>query len=372
MALSTPSSEQLLLSTPLEGTADRRRYGSDSSAEHFYLQGFKEGSRQREAEVTLLKTQLKQACFEAAQLKVKVQDLEEENKVFTDNLFDVCSQRANLDPQVLVSEAAALEETSSNDSDSYIRVPPPSPSRMDVPASSSAFPSGRSNDRYGIPSYLSAFRSREAETALRELMEKARTMDSRALARIKNMCREAHATPRDLKSWAQSFILSEWRNPPEIAPPNIRRDPTKPALPNPRMGDPVERWFEYYSVHSSALPRGVRKDTEGRPWKPDLQASRLAAQLRPLQTSPAATRTEFSYYLFELLGTPGKYHSIVSTRGLRIASTLSPQPYDGPSPVTIEDVVLHMVVCGVTLEVVKDALEPWSRQHKTAGATFGP
>ncbi|KAK7044200.1 hypothetical protein VNI00_007920 [Paramarasmius palmivorus] len=319
-----------------------------TSAEHFYFEGFEDGLRRREAEVASLQNQLNQAGFEIVQLKLKNQNLEEENQ----------ASRAS---EAIVSDD--IDTSSNGSASSFIRVPPPSPTMT--------FPPSRSNNRYGIPNYLSVFRSREAETALKELMEKARQMDARSLTRIKNMCREAHATPRDSKSWAQSFILSEWRNPPELAPPNTR-DPAKPALPNPRMGDSFESWYEYYSIHSSSLPRGVRKDTQGRPWKPDLRASRLAAQLRPLQTSPAATRTEFNYYLIELLGTSGEYQRVVSRRGLRIATKLSPQPYDGPSPVTIEDVVLHMAACGVTYEIVRDDLEPWSRQYKAVGTTFGP
>ncbi|KAK7029022.1 hypothetical protein VNI00_014732 [Paramarasmius palmivorus] len=341
---------------PSTGTAPVARGEPLTSAERFYFEGLEEGLRRREAEVITLRTRLDQAGFEIAQLKLQNQSTKE--------------NQAPRDP-----EAALSDDTSSNDSSSFIRVPPPSHSGlMSFPprAVSPAFRPSPSNNRYGIPNYLSVFRSCEAETALKELMEKARSMDARALTRIKSMCREAHATPRDSKSWAQSFILSEWRNPPELAPPNIR-DPTQPVLPNPRMGDSFESWFEYYSIHSSCLPRGVRKDAQGKPWKPDLRASRLAAQLRPLQTSPTVTRTEFNYYLIELLGTSGDYHRMVSRRGLRIATKLSPRPYDGPSPVTIEDVVLHMANCGITVETTRDDLEPWSHQYKAGGTrVLGP
>ncbi|KAK7019811.1 hypothetical protein VNI00_017900 [Paramarasmius palmivorus] len=334
--------------------------GSIMDEEHSYFQGFKEGLRRRDTDIASLEDQVRRLTTENAELKLRVEALQ-----------GVKAQEFSL-------EATDSRNDSSSDDSSFVGVSPPSPpsSRAAVFAGSaratSIFPrGGRVNDKYGIPNYLSVFRSPETERALRELMGTARRMDVRALTRIKKMCREAHATPRHSKSWAQTFILSEWRNPPELAPPSTR-DVSNPALPNPRMGDSFESWFHYYSVHIGALPRGVRRDTLGKPWKPDLRASRLAAQLRPLQTSPTATRTEFNYFLIELLGIRGEYQSMVRRLGFQIASELSPKPYSGPSPVAIEDVVSHMAACGISIETVTDDLEPWSWQYKAAGTMRGP
>ncbi|KAK7019422.1 hypothetical protein VNI00_018077 [Paramarasmius palmivorus] len=362
-ASSPPKSPGSRSTTSMSDQSSLSRGECPTFDERLYFEGFREGLRRRDAEVAALELQVNRLKLENTQLKVQVQELEK-GKV--------------LSP--LVAKATDNEDSSSNGGGrSFVQIPQssssiaPAPSRPRPTYASISRTNQtviRTNNRYGIPNYLSVFRSREAETALRELMTKARAMDRRALIQIKNMCREAHATPRESKSWAQTFILSEWRNPPELASPSTR-DSFKPTLPNPRMGDSFESWFDYYSVHSTCLPRGVRRDAHGKPWKPDLRASRIAAQLRPLQTSPIFIRTEFNYLLMELLGTSGEYERIVYKHRLEIASDLSAQPYAGPSPVSIEDVVSHMAACGVSLEAVRDDLEPWSRQYKSAGMAHG-
>ena len=54
-----------------------------------------------------------------------------------------------------------------------------------------------------------------------------------------------------------------------------------PNLTNPTLGDPIERWQDYYRVHKASWPRGVRADSTGGPLKSDLRADRAIAQMCP-------------------------------------------------------------------------------------------
>uniref|UniRef100_A0A0W0FJ20 Uncharacterized protein n=1 Tax=Moniliophthora roreri TaxID=221103 RepID=A0A0W0FJ20_MONRR len=321
--------------------------------EFYYSAGIQEGLRRREDELALVRSQRDTTALEAVNMRAKIRELEQKLE------HHETSQK----------HAVSTSPSDASFTHSFVRIStsPTTSNEHSLSVSPSPHHSPTStNYRHGIPSYRSAFPTREAEIALRGLMEKAKAMDSRALTRIKSLCKEAHATPRDEKSWAQKFVLSEWRNPPELATPSsLNRDPTRPLLPNPRMGDSFESWYEYYCIHNSSLPRGVRKDTFGRPWKPDLRASRIAAQLRPAQGCQPATRTEFTVSLMELLDTPGEYQRIVIERGFSVASEVTLSPYEGPASVTVEDVVRHMAGCGITFQMIRDDLEPWSHQYKS-------
>ncbi|KAK7053072.1 hypothetical protein VNI00_004393 [Paramarasmius palmivorus] len=321
----------------------------------YYRTGIKDGIRRHKAEMKAMKALVEQLGLENAQFRAKLHGQENYG---SDREEISGSERASTEGDD--SEFVPWEELLRN-------FPSTSDSAEASTTSSSASLTGPDDDnrRFGIPGYLSAFRSVESELALRRLFDKAHGADSRALTLVKTMCREAHSTSRDLRSWAQRFVLSEWRNPFVINSPT--RDIGQVVIPNPRIGDPFEDWYRYYCVHPASLPRGVRTDLEGRPWKPDLWASRLAAQLRPKRIAPAVVRTEFNYHFVELLGTPGAYHQAVTQLGLRISSSLRPEPYNGPSRVTVEDVVQHMAACGISFHMARDQLEPWTRQYKTVG-----
>lgn len=102
-----------------------------------------------------------------------------------------------------------------------------------------------------------------------------------ALARVKAMCSEAHKTPRDQMTEAQRFLLSTWRTPNWELRSSIPKGPVN----IPRLEDPVESWIAYYAANPSSCPKGIRHDTDGRPFTTDMRASRTVARLRPMVLS---------------------------------------------------------------------------------------
>ncbi|KAL0569995.1 hypothetical protein V5O48_011963 [Marasmius crinis-equi] len=217
----------------------------------------------------------------------------------------------------------------------------------------------------GPVGYNSAFWSSSVETELRALFDAAHKGNTVALNRVRSLAREAHSTPRDSKSWGQKFVLNEWRNPNGPNPNYFHTTRATTGVANPRLDDPVEDWLRYYTVHSSFLPKGVRRDAHGNPYLPDLRASRLYAQMRPIQTaSPPALRTEYGVYSMELITNDGAYASIVRRYNLQIARALDCKPYDGPSKVDIEEVARHFARCGVSVQLLNNDFVPWAREHQ--------
>ncbi|KAL0569993.1 hypothetical protein V5O48_011961 [Marasmius crinis-equi] len=140
------------------------------------------------------------------------------------------------------------------------------------------------SEKFRVPvGYGSAFRSPSVEAELRKLFAAADQGNPVAMKLVQALARKAHETPRDHKSWGQKFLLVEWRNPmgpnPKYSNSTAR---ATTGVANPRLNDPVEDWYLYYTTHSSSLPKGVRRDVQGNPYFPDLRASRLFAQMRPV------------------------------------------------------------------------------------------
>ncbi|KAJ3908799.1 hypothetical protein F5879DRAFT_918779 [Lentinula edodes] len=204
------------------------------------------------------------------------------------------------------------------------------------------------------------------DAALRELITKAHEGDARSFAFIKRLCREAHGTPADQKSYGQRYILTRWRNPtfyPRRGRSNI--DSTHPyhiPLPNPQRNDPPETWTAFYTQHPRRLPKGVRLDPRtGVPLFGDIVASRLLALFRP--TNPQY-RAEFIVAMISLFVHRGQFKQMVQTGQVWIPqNSYAKQPFDHENktnPITALDVAQHYARCGVSVKEVEIYVEPWT------------
>jgi hypothetical protein len=237
--------------------------------------------------------------------------------------------------------------------------------------------------------------------------------NERALAKVKVLCGEAHATPRELKTDLQRYLLSNWRNPtpsssngtasPPMLPP---APPTAPAAMlnrsrsgsntvlgsssstaafnahpvknNPRIDDPVEVWYEYLCTYPSCCPRGVRRDSRNRPHLPDLRASRLVARLRPElsqgNSQQLAVRADFMTRVVALFSVPSAYAKKIKAGGLVVAPVVMYRAYSmGVAGTLCEaDVVRHFTQCGVTVAVAENELEPWAMHYLSQASASSP
>lgn len=224
--------------------------------------------------------------------------------------------------------------------------------------------------------------------------------NERALARIKALCGEAHATPRDQKTDLQRYLLLNWRNPTPSSsngtsspPAALHGPPTAPAAMldrsrstsnagpggssgyshavknNPRIDDPVEVWYEYLCMYPSCCPRGVRRDALNRPHLSDLRASRIVARLRPELSHGnnlhLAVRADFMTRVVSLFSVPGAYAEKIKADGLVVAPVAMYKTYrvNVGGTVREEDVARHFAQCGVTASVAENELEPWAMYY---------
>lgn len=211
---------------------------------------------------------------------------------------------------------------------------------------------------------------------LQSLMTAAHELGNvRALTKVKALCAEAHATPRELKTPLQQYLLIHWRN-PELS--NNADGPVQPSIKtNPRRDDPIEVWYDYLCTHQFSWPRGVRRDANNRPLLPDLKASRAVAQLRPpdIRTSsppsagagPAMYRFEFMSILTDLLDQRGLYQKILDKHNVPVSPIVDLRPYSAPFPISVESVVRHLAGCGISVRAADEELEPWAHNYKMTG-----
>jgi hypothetical protein len=218
--------------------------------------------------------------------------------------------------------------------------------------------------------------------------------NERALAKVKALCGEAHATHRDQKTDLQRYLLSNWRNPTPsssngtASPPAVPTAPaamsnfsrsisnggpssvashSQPVKNNPRLDDPIEVWYDYLCTYPTSYPRGVRRDWRNRPHLPDLRASRIVARLRPELAHGnglhLSLRADFMTRVVAVFSVPGAYAEKIKAEGLVVSPLVMCRPFrtDANSSVTEEDVVRHFAQCGVTLEVAEKELGPWAK-----------
>ena len=194
----------------------------------------------------------------------------------------------------------------------------------------------------------------------------------RALTKVKALCAEAHATPRELKTPLQQYLLVHWRNPEHDAQDSAAdRINQSRSKTNPRRDDPIEVWYDYLCTHQTSWPRGVRRDANNHPFLPDLKASRAIAQIRPADVQVASPssgganlRFEFMSVLIALLDTRGLYENILDENNIAVSPIHNFKPYHPSYPITIDFVARHLADCGITVQKAREELEPWAHQYK--------
>ncbi|KAJ3792800.1 hypothetical protein GGU11DRAFT_467298 [Lentinula aff. detonsa] len=254
--------------------------------------------------------------------------------------------------------------------------PPPSSSRRRVQLSRP--PGGRlinrsyiETARVSIPGYYSENSSEAVcstiDAALTRLFIKARAGNEYSTALVKALCREAHGTPPERKTYGQKYILSQWRNPSNL-PHGLHLSNNPSHLINPQHNDPPEAWIAYYTQYPKSLPKGVRVNPEtGAPIFGDIVASRLLARLRP---NISQLRAEFNIVMINLFTQRGQYRRMIRENLVNIPqAAVNYQPFEpgcreeAEGPIAVLDVARHYSNCGVSIEVVESYVESWAEEY---------
>jgi hypothetical protein len=222
----------------------------------------------------------------------------------------------------------------------------------------------------GIPSYVSQPQSAANSAGRNGLPKTVRQLQALmtaahqptnvgALRKVKALCSEAHATPKEQKTDLQKHLLANWRNPTTV--------PSQKT--NPRLDDPIEVWAAYLSENQASWPRGVRRDHQGNPNISDLRASRLIARTRP-EIDSAGTSTarhNFTTSVVQMFSRHGMYQACLDMTGVKVARELSFVRFAGPlTEITYEDLARHFAACGVTVEMAINEMEPWAREYEAS------
>ncbi|KAF8831360.1 hypothetical protein F5879DRAFT_920642 [Lentinula edodes] len=228
-----------------------------------------------------------------------------------------------------------------------------------------------------IPDYYSTSEASQTsvDAALGTLIQKAHDGDERSISLIKVLCREAHGTPPERKTYGQRYILARWRN-PSFCPrrgrsntnPSSTSNPHLPQLINPQSNDPPEAWIAYYTRYPKSLPKGVRVNSKTRaPLFGDIVASRLLARLRP---TASQYRAEFNVAMINLFIHRGQFRQMVQDGQIqipRIADIYQPFEPEGRIEqgqlISVLDVARHYAKCGVSIEDVENYVEPWTEEY---------
>ncbi|KAJ4488030.1 hypothetical protein J3R30DRAFT_3432880 [Lentinula aciculospora] len=237
--------------------------------------------------------------------------------------------------------------------------------------------------RESIPGYYSTSNSEavhaSVDSALVYLFEKAREGDERAMYLIKALCRQAHGTPPEHKTYGQKHILSRWRNPSFLPRRgdrsnihSISESTSQEILVNPQHNDPPEDWIKYYTRYPKSLPKGVRVDpTTNAPLYGDIVASRLLARLRP---NSSQFRAEFNVAMVTLFINRGRFREMVKSRQIQLCDVVAYRPYDPEDRsdselselegvISVLDIAKHYAKCGVSVEEVGRYIEPWVEEY---------
>ncbi|KAJ4495620.1 hypothetical protein C8R41DRAFT_918741 [Lentinula lateritia] len=245
--------------------------------------------------------------------------------------------------------------------------------RRAIPLSNQRPNSRRSSE--AIPGYYSTSEASQTsvDAALGTLIEKAHGGDERSISLIKFLCREAHGTPPERKTYGQRYILARWRNPsfcPRRGRPNTNPSSTSNLhqLINPQSNDPPEAWIAYYTRYPRSLPKGVRVNSKtGAPLFGDIVASRLLARLRP---TASQYRAEFNVAMINLFIHQGQFREMVHDGQIQIPPIADIyQPFEPDDKIeqgdliSVLDVARHYAKCGVSIEDVENYVEPWTEEY---------
>ncbi|KAG2353841.1 hypothetical protein BDR07DRAFT_1431813 [Suillus spraguei] len=187
-----------------------------------------------------------------------------------------------------------------------------------------------------------------------------------ALTKVKALCSEAHKTPRDQKTEVQRYLLSNWRTPDWEHPSSLPKLPA--PLNNPRLEDPVECWVSYYAANPSSCPKGIRRESDGRPVLSDMKASRTVARLRPMvnPSDPESreARQKYMTVVTELFSERGEYSSILRRDAFSVSPHVSYAPFVGTTDdIDRLSIARHFAACGVTIPIAEDELAPWAMEY---------
>ncbi|KIK59839.1 hypothetical protein GYMLUDRAFT_44310, partial [Collybiopsis luxurians FD-317 M1] len=337
---------------------------AEISARMLFYRGFLEGLRRAasapDSRHAAVAYDLAEAKIQVAELNCKVKDL-------TDTLAELQDAFRLEISTPAQGDAATLPLSHSSSNKSYAAIVSP----LSSTASRNTFSRVRSPPyteavKSIVPEYYSESLNNEnqsgVERALRSLFQKAQTGDEFSLSLVKALCREAHATVPERKSFGQKFVLARWRNPQSLSFPQ-----DSSVTPNPQHSDPPEVWVEYYTRYPSSLPKGVRRDlATGGPLYSDIVASRILAHVRP---AISQTRVEFNAAMVSLFSNPGEYRRMIMEHHIHVPSKRDYHPFreemkSRPNePVTSLDVARHYAKCGIEIEEVERSIEGWALEY---------
>ncbi|KAJ7207896.1 hypothetical protein GGX14DRAFT_365957 [Mycena pura] len=281
------------------------------------------------------------------------------------------SSGSSVIPPNSVAPATALSSSSLHEASSRIISTANLPQRPTV----EVIASSRANEPHATSTSSSrSIRTPKTVRQLQYLMDKAHEPGNEDyLAKVKDLCSEAHLTPREKKTELQRYILHNWRNPEPAATSAPLLLPVQESLQlranNPRVDDPVEVWHAYLTMHRGSWPRGVRCQADGTPHLGDLKASRTVARLRPAidANGDSTARNEFMACAVQLFASPGMYKDLLRRNALSVAPVVTYKPYRVTQfSVTATEVARHFAAAGVTVEESVAELEPWAQEYQAA------
>ncbi|KXN91662.1 hypothetical protein AN958_12514 [Leucoagaricus sp. SymC.cos] len=211
------------------------------------------------------------------------------------------------------------------------------------------------------PRNVSATKPPRTISELKELIERAHEPTSdgaKALITIKRFCLKAHNTPREEKTPLQKYALINWRN-PESRSSTQSQSPTS-AKPNPRIEDSADVWYEYLCCYSHSWPRGVRKDAQGKPFMPDLEANRSIKRMEPKEAG--SSKSDFVAQVVDMFSVPGTYEQLLQLYNFSVTPEVTYETFAGP--VTLEAVARHFSKCGITPAEAANKFEPFAKSYK--------